>query len=32
MIETAIRISGGTMKVEGIEQIIQIGKELIDKP
>lgn len=32
MIETAIRISGGTMKLEGIEQIIQIGKELIDKP
>ncbi len=32
MIETAIRISENTIRVNVIEQIIQFGKELLDKP
>lgn len=32
MIETAIRISDGTVKVEVLEKMIAIGKELLDKP
>ena len=32
MIETAIRISDGTVKMEVIEKMIAIGKELLDKP
>ncbi|HEU5290452.1 MAG TPA: HAD family hydrolase [Cyclobacteriaceae bacterium] len=32
MIETAIRISDGTVKMGRIEKMIAIGKELLDKP
>lgn len=32
MVETAIRISGGTLRPDVIEKIIQYGKEHLDKP
>ena len=32
MIETAIRISDGTIRVNLIDRIIQLGKEMLDKP
>lgn len=32
MIETAIKVSGKTIGVEVIEKVIEIGKELLDKP
>jgi len=32
MIETAIRVSDGTISVNGIERITELGKELIQKP
>lgn len=32
MIETAIRISNGTIRVNLIDRIIQLGKEMLDKP
>ena len=32
MIETALRISDKTLPVEAIEKIIQLGKELLEKP
>lgn len=32
MIETAIRMSGGTIDVQSIDQIIRLGKELLQKP
>lgn len=32
MIETAIRISDGTVKMQVIEKMIAIGKDLLDKP
>lgn len=32
MIETAIRMSDGTLGLEAIERIIDFGKELLDKP
>jgi len=32
MIETAIRITGGHLSAEGTQQILEIGKELLDRP
>jgi putative hydrolase of the HAD superfamily len=32
MIETAIKVSAGTIKTQEIEKIIALGKELLDKP
>ncbi len=32
MIETAIRISNGTIRVNLIDRIIELGKEMLDKP
>jgi putative hydrolase of the HAD superfamily len=32
MIETAIRITGGHLSAEGTHQILEIGKELLDRP
>lgn len=32
MVETAIRISDGTINIKAIDKIIAIGKELLEKP
>lgn len=32
MIETALQLTGGTISAKGIEQILTIGKELLQKP
>jgi putative hydrolase of the HAD superfamily len=32
MIETAIRITGGNLSAEGTQRILEIGKELLDRP
>jgi putative hydrolase of the HAD superfamily len=32
MVETAIRVSEGTLQVDGISKILDLGKELLEKP
>ena len=32
MIETAIRITGGNLSAEGTDRILEIGKELLERP